>query len=218
MVESRALRLNQKETGGTMQKNVILAVGGALAVVLLVWAVAFARPYTLHGSEINPTVPAPPIQLPRPDGSTFDLAALQGRIALIFFGYTSCPDVCPTSLADMKRIKAGLGSQAGQVEFVFISVDPQRDTPERVQGYVSGFDPTFVGLSGSQERLEPVWKAYGVYRQVQEGATALGYLVDHSTRSYLIDIHGNLRLTYAYGTPVEDIVRDIRHLLKEDQE
>lgn len=200
-----------------MQKNGILAVFGALVVVLLVWAVAFARPYTLHGSEINPAVPAPSIHLTRADGSPFDLDALQGRIGLIFFGYTSCPDICPTTLADMKRIKAGLGTQAEKAEFIFISVDPLRDTPERIQDYVSGFDPAFIGLSGNEEQLEPVWRAYGVYRQIQEGATALGYLVDHSTRSYLIDSSGSLRLTYAYGTPVEDIVRDIRYLLKEDK-
>jgi protein SCO1/2 len=198
-----------------MQNKVILAVVGALVVMLLVWAAAFARPYALHGSEIVPPMPAPPVQLTRADRSTFDLADLQGRIALIFFGYTSCPDICPTTLADMKRIKAGLGAQAETVDFVFISVDPQRDTPERIQNYISGFDPAFIGLSGSEEQLTPVWKGYGVYRQVQEGASALGYLVDHSTRSYLIDVSGNLRLTYAYGTPVEDVVRDIRFLLKE---
>lgn len=198
-----------------MQKNVILAVIGALALVLLVWAAAFARPYTLHGSEIDPPVPAPPIQLSRAEGNSFDLAARQGQITLIFFGYTSCPDICPTTLADMKRIKAGLGSQADAADFVFITVDPQRDTPQGIQDYVSGFDPGFIGLSGAEDALEPVWKAYGVFREVQPGATALGYLVDHSTRSYLIDAGGNLRLTYAYGTPVEDIVKDIRYLLKE---
>ncbi len=115
----------------------------------------------------------------------------------------------------MKRIKAGLGSQADEVDFVFITVDPQRDTPQRIQDYVAGFDPGFIGLSGTEDELQPVWKAYGVFREVQPGATALGYLVDHSTRSYLIDAGGNLRLTYAYGTPVEDIVKDIRYLLKE---
>lgn len=200
-----------------MQKTAVLAVVGALLGVLLVWAAAFARPYTLHGSEITPPVPAPMVQLPRADGSNFDLAALQGKIGLIFFGYTSCPDICPTTLADMKRIKAGLGTRAENVEFIFVSVDPLRDTPQRIQDYVAGFDPAFIGLSGSEEQLEPVWKAYGVYRQIQEGATALGYLVDHSTRSYLIDARGNLRLTYAYGTPVDDVVRDIRYLLKEGQ-
>lgn len=198
-----------------MQRRLILAVAAALAVVLAVWAAAFARPYSLHGSEITPPVPAPPIQLARADGSDFDLAGLRGRIVLIFFGYTTCPDICPTTLADMKRIKAGLGVQAETVEVVFISVDPLRDTPERIQSYAAGFDPSFIGLSGREEQLEPIWKVYGVYRQIQEGATALGYLVDHSTRSYLIDTGGNLRLTYAYGTPVDDVIRDIRFLLKE---
>jgi protein SCO1/2 len=198
-----------------MQKNVILGVVGGLAVVLLVWAVAFARPYSLHGSEISPAVPAPEIQLARADSSVFDLAGFKSKLVLVFFGYTSCPDVCPTTLANMKRIKAGLGEKSTDLVFVFITVDPQRDTPEKVQQYVSGFDPSFIGLSGNEMDLQPIWQAYGVYRQIQDTGSALGYLVDHSSRTYLIDQDSNLRLTYAYGTPIDDLVNDIRFLLKE---
>lgn len=199
-----------------MQRKVIYGVVGILVVVLLVWATAFAQPYTLHGSEITENVSAPAVNLTRNNGSPFRMEEYKGKIVLLFFGYTSCPDVCPTTLADMKRIKADLGDRAEQVEFVLITVDPQRDSPERVQAYASGFDPQFIGLSGTENELTPVWQGYGVYRQIQESTSAAGYLVDHSSRIYLIDKANHLRVTYSYGTPVDDLTADIRFLLKEN--
>jgi len=199
-----------------MQRKVIYGVVGILALVLLVWATAFARPYTLHGSEITNGVSAPAVHLNRADGSSFRIEELKGKIVLLFFGYTSCPDVCPTTLADYKRVKADLGDRAGRIEFVFITVDPQRDSPERVQAYASGFDPQFIGLSGEESDLAPVWQGYGVFRQVQDSTSAAGYLVDHSSRIYLIDTANQLRVTYPYGTPVKDLSADIRFLLKEN--
>lgn len=199
-----------------MQHRLILAVAGILGIVLFIWAFAFATPYELSGSEITSDISAPSISLARGDGASFELTALKGRIVLVFFGYTSCPDVCPTTLSEMKRIKADLGENAEMVDFVFVTVDPQRDTPERAQAYASGFDQSFIGLSGSETDLEPVWQGYGVYRKVQESQSAAGYLVDHSARVYLVDKANRLRVTYAYGTPVEDIADDIRFLLKEE--
>lgn len=198
-----------------MQRKVILGVVGILAVVLLVWATAFARPYTLHGSEITNQMTAPPVNLKRADGSLFQLEQQKGNIVLLFFGFTSCPDVCPTTLADMKRVKADLGERAAQVKYIFITVDPQRDTPELVQAYASGFDSEFIGLSGSESDLTPVWEGYGVYRKVSETTSTTSYDVEHSTRVYLIDTANNLRVTYPFGTPVEDLAADIRFLLKE---
>ncbi|MHB8817974.1 MAG: SCO family protein [Bellilinea sp.] len=199
-----------------MQRKLILGVAGILGAVLLIWGFAFATPYELHGSEITSKVPAPAVNLTRADGSSFELSGRKGRIVLVFFGYTSCPDVCPTTLADMKRIKADLGERAAEVDFVFITVDPQRDTPERVQAYASGFSQDFIGLSGSEGELEPVWQGYGVFRKIQESQSAAGYLVDHSARVYLVDKTNQLRVTYTYGTPVEDMANDIRYLLKEN--
>ncbi len=198
-----------------MQRSVILTVLGLLAGVLLVWGVAFARPYTLKGSQIDPPIPAPEINLKHADGSNFNLSASDGRISLIFFGYTHCPDICPATLAEMKRVKAEIGQDAERVQFIFITVDPQRDTPERMNAYATGFDPGFIGLSGTEQELAPVWSGYFISRQVQESDSAVGYLVDHSTRVYLVDKTGNLRLTYAFGTAVADIAADIRYLLRE---
>ncbi len=198
-----------------MQRTILFGVVGFLAVMLLVWATAFARLYELHGSEITSNVPAPAINLKSADGSEFQMNALEGKVVLLFFGFTSCMDVCPTTLADFKRVKADLGEKADQMAFVFITVDPQRDTPEASQAYAAGFDPQFIGLSGSEAELEPVWQGYGVYRKITESDGTAGYQVDHSSRVYLVDTTNRLRVTYPYGTPVEDLTADIRFLLKE---
>ncbi len=198
-----------------MQRNFLLIGVAAAAALILVWLVAFARPYQMHGSEITPATAAPDFQLAQADGSAYSLSAGSGKISLLFFGYTACPDICPTTLSDFKRVKADLGLLADETEFIFITVDPQRDTPQRAAEYAAGFDPAFIGLSGSGADLEPVWAAYGVYHAIQAGQSAAGYLVDHSTRVYLVDAGRNLRLTYTYGTPPEDIAADIRYLLKQ---
>jgi protein SCO1/2 len=168
-----------------------------------------------RGTLYDPALPAPEIELARADGSSFRLSEMRGSVALVFFGFTSCPDVCPTTLSDLHRANEELGGAADQVKVVFVTVDPERDTPEKIQKYVSIFDPSFVGLSGSMDELEPVWRDYGVYREVDEVASsASGYLVTHTARVYLIDQDGNLRLSYSYGTPTEDIVHDLKILFK----
>jgi protein SCO1/2 len=116
----------------------------------------------------------------------------------------------------MKRVIEELGDRAGQVEVIFITVDPQRDTLEKTQDYASGFDSQFIGLSGSESDLTPVWQGYGVYRKVPDSAGAADYEVEHSSRIYLIDTANQLRVTYPYGTLVADLADDIRFLLKEN--
>ncbi len=192
-----------------------LVFGLVLSVVSL-WLI-LNRQAEYRGVVIDPPVVAADFSLPDQNGGTFRLSEQRGKIVLIFFGYTHCPDICPITLSEFKRIKAALGKQAEQLVFVFITVDPERDTPQRLREYLLNFDPAFVGLSGSAEDLEQVYRAYGVYRQKQEVGSAGGYLVDHSTRIYLIDAQGNWRLNYPYGTPPEDIVSDIRLLFKRVQ-
>jgi protein SCO1/2 len=136
-----------------------------------------------------------------------------GKVVLLFFGYTRCPDVCPLTLADFKKVKAQLGDQADQVRFVFITVDPERDTPNILSKHLANFDESFIGLTGSREELEPVWKTFGVYQEKQDTGSAAGYLVDHSSRVYAIDRRGDLRLTYTFGTEPEAIAQDVAQLL-----
>ena len=135
-------------------------------------------------------------------------------IVLMFFGYPSCPDVCPTTLAEAKRILDGLGEDADQVTFLFITVDPERDTTEVLATYVTAFHPNIVGLTGSPDELDGVRQAYGIIAEkevLDESAT--GYIVNHTARVFLVDAEGRLRLSYRFGTPPDDILQDIRHLL-----
>jgi protein SCO1/2 len=119
------------------------------------------------------------------------------------------------TLAILKHARAQLDRQADQVRVVFVTVDPERDSAERISAYLGAFDSTFIGLSGQETELEPVWRAYGVYRQKQPGSSALGYAVDHTARIYLIDAQGKLRLTYPFGVTADDIAPDVRRLLAE---
>ncbi len=193
-----------------------LALGGLVAVIVItiVAAETFLSTYRFRGSAIEPPVVAADFSLRDQHGQMFRLGDQRGQIVLMFFGYTSCPDVCPTTLAQFKQTRARLGDLADRVRFVFVTVDPQRDTSERMQKYLGVFDPNIVGLGGSEAELEPVWQAYGVYRKVQPGSSATGYLVDHSARVYLVDAQGNLRLTYAFGVQADDMAQDVRYLLR----
>jgi protein SCO1/2 len=196
----------------------ILLVG--LASFLLIGAVAagvvlFSKPASFRGTAYAEPYPvAPEIELRRANGSSFRLSEARGRLVMLFFGYTSCPDVCPTTMAELNQALEKLGEQADQVEVLFVTVDPQRDTPERVQEYVSHFNPGFIGLSGSETELAKVWNDYGVFREVVDGTSAAGYLVDHTARVTMIDQQGNLRVSFPFDTPVEDIVHDLKLLVQ----
>lgn len=169
-----------------------------------------------RGSEIVPSTPAAPIQLQRLDGSPFDLSQQAGRIVVIYFGYTHCPDYCPGTLAKFQQIYTRLGEQANQVDFVFITTDPDRDTPSVADEYARYFNPAFIGLSGDIETLDPIWRNYYVGRQiVPMPQSALEYAVNHSTRAYVVDTQGNLRLTFPFEMQVSDMTHDLQLLLAE---
>ncbi|MGZ9222208.1 MAG: SCO family protein [Anaerolineales bacterium] len=198
----------------------ILLVG--LFSFLLVGAVAagvflFSKPETFRGTMYaEPYPPAPEIQLTRANGAGFRLSQMRGNTVLLFFGYTSCPDVCPTTMAELKQVLEKLDEDdAKEVRILFVTVDPERDTPERVQEYVNHFNPDFIGLSGTEPELAEVWQDYGVFRETVEGTSSAGYLVNHTARVTLIDRNGNLRLSYAFDTPMDNIVHDLKLLLKE---
>jgi protein SCO1/2 len=200
-----------------MKAKMFLGGTGLLVLLLLVIAGTqlFARPYTFRGSLIDPPMPSTDFVLEDQHGADFRLSAQQGKVVVMTFGYTSCPDVCPTTLADFKRVQTLLGDQADQVQFVFVTVDPERDTPERLEQYMTAFDPAFRGLHGDMRQLEHIWESYGVYHEQQEVGSAAGYLVDHTSRIYVVDTQGNLRLTFPFGATTEDMAQDIRHLAEE---
>ncbi len=200
-----------------MNKNMLRVGIGLMVLIGLATGMAVLIPQTeaFRGTLYDPAQKAPEIELIRNDGSVYRLSDQRGNVILLFFGYTSCPDVCPITLSELKKVNEELGGENGQVQVVFLTVDPDRDTPEVIQKYVSIFNPAFIGLSGTLQELEPVWKEYGVYREIEQASSsALGYAVTHTARVYVIDQEGNLRLSYSYGTPTDDILHDLKILLK----
>ncbi len=149
------------------------------------------------------------------DGEQVSLSDFQGTPVLLFFGYTHCPDVCPATLADFRQIKRELGDEGDEVSYVFISVDGTRDTPEIVDEFVSRFDSSFVGLTGTEEDVRIVGQDYFLYFQQTDAdtASASGYLVDHTASSYLIDQQGRLRYIYPFDVERETVVEDLQEML-----
>lgn len=190
----------------------LFLIGAVAAGVFL-----FSKPAAFRGTMYSePYPPAPAIELTRGNGASFRLSEMRGNVVLLFFGYTSCPDVCPTTMAELKQALETLDeNDAKQVRVLFVTVDPERDTPQRVQEYVDHFNPNFIGLSGAQPQLMGIWNEYGVFREIVKGNSAAGYLIDHTARITVIDRDGNLRLSYALDTPVDSIVHDLKLLLKE---
>jgi len=167
----------------------------------------------MHGREFEPPSPAPPLVLTGADGARFDLGERQGDVVVLFFGYTHCPDVCPTVLADWARAKRMLGARADGIRFVFVSVDPERDTPEVAGRYAMQFDSSFVGLSGSPDLVERVKRDWGLAAYPEGDPRGGSYTVAHPAAVFVVDRKGRLRLLIPPGAAVEDLASDLRNLL-----
>jgi protein SCO1 len=200
------------------RKTLLVGIGSFLLIgIVAAGTVFFAQSAGFRGTYFTePYPPAAEFSLERSDGTSFQLSQMRGRVVLLFFGYTSCPDICPTTLAELNQAMGKLReSEADRVQVVFVTVDPERDTPERTQEYVNHFNPGFIGLSGTEEQLAKVWSDYGVFREIVEGTSALGYIVNHTARVTLIDGNGNMRISFGFDTPVDDIVHDLKLILRE---
>jgi protein SCO1/2 len=175
---------------------------------------AFSSGYSYSGTQLDPPWPLPDFELTDTQGQTFQLSDVEGDLALIYFGYTHCPDVCPLTLLDVKEALQGMEDN-GRVQVIFITVDPERDTPEVLAGYLSAFDPDFIGLTGDSHTIQEVVKPYRVMAEKEDaGQAAVGYLVNHTARLYLVNPQRELRLTYTFGFDPAALRSDLEHLLK----
>ena len=165
------------------------------------------------GMAIDPARPMPAFTFTRSDGATFSTAPDGGRPTVIFFGYTHCPDVCPTTLADWKRVRARLGDAADDVRFVFVSVDAERDTPAVAERYARQYDAHFVGVSGDPLTTARMMEAYGVAAAREPGTDATGYLMSHSSQLFLVNGAGALVALYPFGTGWEALAADLERVL-----
>lgn len=146
-------------------------------------------------------------------GQPRTLADFKGKVVVVFFGFTHCPDVCPTTMAEMANVMQQLGPQADRVQVLFISVDPERDKPELLAKYVPAFHPSFLGLVGDQAATEQVAKEFKAFYQKVPGKEAGSYTVDHTAGSYVFDPQGRIRLFIRHGQGTEPIVHDLKLLL-----
>jgi protein SCO1/2 len=152
-------------------------------------------------------------RLPDTDGKMRSLGEFKGKVVAMFFGYTQCPDVCPTTMAELAEAKKLLGADGDKLQVVFVTIDPERDKPSVLKAYMANFDPTFVGLVPTQEQLAQVAGEYKVYYKKADGPTPTSYTMDHSAATYIYDTQGQLRLYTRYGGGAQVLVSDIKKLL-----
>lgn len=149
------------------------------------------------------------------NGQPRTLADFKGKVVVIFFGYTQCPDVCPTSMSEMAQAKQLLGADGDRLQGLFVSVDPERDTPEVMKAYMGSFDPTFLALYAQPDQLPDVAKRFRIYYKKVDGKTPTSYTMDHSAGSYVYDTQGRLRLYHRYGSGAQALAGDVKKLLGE---
>ena len=157
---------------------------------------------------------APSLTLTSQSGESASLSDFEDKVVLLYFGYTYCPDVCPATLVELSRAMKLLDElEREQVQVLMVSVDPARDTPEVLAEYMAHFDPSFIGLTGSESEIAAAADAYGIFVNKQEGTIESGYLVDHTANVAAIDQDGNMKLIFKFDTPAEEIAADLQQLL-----
>lgn len=169
---------------------------------------------TFNATDITGASFARDFRLTDHNGQTRTLADFRGKLVALFFGYTHCPDVCPTTMADLAAAIKLLGPDGNKVQVLFVTVDPDRDTAALLKQYVPAFNPTFLGLRPNPEQLKMLAAEYKVVYQKNPGREQGGYLMDHSAGTYVYDTQGRLRLLMSYGTSAPLIARDFKILLK----
>ena len=149
------------------------------------------------------------------NGQLRHIGDFKGKVVVLFFGYTQCPDVCPTTMAELAEVKKALGKDGDKLQGLFVTVDPARDTPEVLKGYMGNFDPTFLALYTTPEKLAELAKDYKVYYKKVDGKTPTSYTMDHSAGSFVYDTQGQVRLFTRYGAGAAALIADIQQLLKQ---
>ena len=148
------------------------------------------------------------------NGATRTLADFKGKVVVVFFGFTQCPDVCPTSLSELAQARKLLGADGERLQGLFVSVDPERDTPEVMKAYMASFDPSFLALYASPGELPELAKRFKIYYKKVPGSTPDNYSMDHSAGSYIYDPQGRVRLYFRYGSGAQAMADDVKHLLR----
>lgn len=190
----------------------VAALAAALVIAVLAAACSPSKP-SFQNTDVTGAEFGRELSLTDHTGKARTLTDFKGKVVAVFFGFTQCPDVCPTTLATMKAVKDKLGADGDRLQVVFVSVDPERDTPEFLAKYVTAFDPSFIGLTGSPDAIAQTAKAFKVFFQKVPGKTPESYTIDHTASTYLYDPQGRLRLFVRHGQSADAIAQDINALL-----
>lgn len=186
----------------------------SLRVLLALLVTACSQPAHFNATDLTgSTTIGTDFSLLDQTGKLRRLSDFKGKVAIVFFGYTQCPDVCPTTLSTLREVITQLGPQAERVQVLFVTLDPQRDTPALLAQYVPSFHPTFLALRGDDAATGATAQAFKVFYKKQPGSTPDTYSIDHSTGSYVYDPQGRLRLYVKYGDTAEHITDDLKQLL-----
>ncbi len=201
-----------------MQRRLTLktmAVTGLLLPAMGLLGACSDKAVQFHSVDLTGANYAKDFQLTDFNGQPRTLADYKGKVVVMFFGFTQCPDVCPTTMLELAEAKKLLGEDGDKLQGLFVSIDPERDTPEVLKAYMDAFDSSFVGLyAGSPEKLAALAKDYKVYYKRVEGQTPTSYTMDHTAASYVYDPQGRLRLYARYGVGAQAMADDVRLLLK----
>jgi protein SCO1/2 len=199
------------------RRDALKTIAGALGAVACAGLLAACSPGkpSFRGIDITGADYARDFHLTDFNGQPRQLADFKGKAVLLFFGYTQCPDVCPTTLSDMVQVKQKLGTDGQRLQVLFVSIDPERDTPELLRAYLGSFDSTFLGLyAGAPDKLAALAKDFKVFYEKVQGKTPGSYSMNHSAASYIYDPQGRLRLFSRYGMPADAVADDVRLLLQ----
>jgi len=170
---------------------------------------------SFHSIDITGAEYARKLELPDADGKLRSLAEFKGKVVVVFFGYTQCPDVCPTTMAELSEVRRALGDDGAKLQGIFVTVDPQRDTGVVLKAYVDNFNAGFVGLRGSDEQIKQVAREFKVFYAKVPGKTETTYTIDHTAGAYVFDTQGRIRLFSRHGAGPKALEEDIRALLRE---
>ncbi len=195
-----------------MRRRAWLAMG--LASLALSLSACSDASFSFKAIDITGASYAQGFSLKDANGQMRQLTDFQGKVVLMFFGYTQCPDVCPTTMTEMAKVRQLLGKDGERFQAIFVTLDPERDTADILKAYLANFDPSFLALIPSLEELPKVSKDFKAYFKKQPGPTPTSYTLDHFAGSYVYDPQGRLRLFARYGMPPEDLAHDVRQLLK----
>jgi protein SCO1 len=194
-------------------RRLILGASLAGALALAGCDRAGTAPAAFKAIDITGAEYAQGFDLPDAQGQRRTLADFKGKVTLVFFGFTHCPDVCPTTMLELAQVKKALGADGERVQGIFITVDPERDTPELLKAYVNNFDPSFVALRGTDEETKALAKSFKVFYAKVPGKVEGQYTMDHTAASFVFDPKGKIRLYTRYGSGAEALQSDLKLLL-----